>query len=153
LTKPTTFNFIQGDCAACVLPDGRVIFGALNATSTAIWDPVTESWVQSGTAFGTQADTKTGWCNEEGWTLLADGTVMTVNVKVPSGGGLNNAPNTAERYFPAEDIWRPTGTLPNVLALTNVLDTAVTPNVNVAVFEIGPAMLLPDQTLISFGAT
>lgn len=156
LTKPTTFNFIQGDCSACVLPDGRVIFGALNATSTAIWDPVTENWVQSGTGFGTVADTKTGWCNEEGWTLLADGTVMAVNVKVPTTSGgttLNNAPNTAERYFPAEDIWRPTGTLPNVLALTNVLDKAVSPAVNVGVFEIGPAMLLADKTLISFGAT
>lgn len=156
LTKPTAFNFIQGDASGCVLPDGRVIFGALNATSTAIWDPVTESWVQSGTAFGTVADTKTGWCNEEGWTLLADGTVMAVNTKVPTTPGgttLNNTPNTAERYFPAEDIWRPTGTLPSVQTLTTVLDTSVTPNVTVQVFEIGPAMLLPDKTLISFGAT
>ena len=110
LTKPTAFNFVQGDASACVLPDGRVIFGALNATTTAIWDPVTENWVQSGTAFGTSADTKTGWCNEEGWTLLADGTVLAVNTKVPTtpgGSTLNNAPNTAERYFPAEDISRP----------------------------------------------
>ncbi|MEO7085467.1 MAG: kelch repeat-containing protein [Gemmatimonadaceae bacterium] len=156
LTKPAAFNFIQGDCSGCVLPDGRVIFGALNSTQTAIWDPVNGSWVQSGTAFGTIPDTKTGWCNEEGWTLLADGTVMTVNVKVPttSGGStLNNAPNTAERYFPAEDIWRATATLPNVNALTNVLDKGVSPAVNVGVFEIGPAMLLPDKRLISFGAT
>ncbi|HEY6489852.1 MAG: kelch repeat-containing protein [Terracidiphilus sp.] len=156
LTKPTAFNFVQGDASACVLPDGRVIFGALNATTTAIWDPVTENWVQSGTAFGTSADTKTGWCNEEGWTLLADGTVLAVNTKVPTtpgGSTLNNAPNTAERYFPAEDIWRPTGTLPNVQTLTTVLDKSVNPAVNVQVFEIGPAMLLPDKTLISFGAT
>jgi hypothetical protein len=154
LTKPTAFNFIQGDASGCVLPDGRVIFGALNATTTAIWDPVTESWVQSGTGFGTVPDTKTGWCNEEGWTLLADGTVLAVNVKVPttSGGStLNNAPNTAERYFPAEDIWRATGTLPNVNALTNVFDSVTSGNIGV--FEIGPAMLLPDKTMISFGAT
>jgi hypothetical protein len=156
LTKPTAFNYIQGDASACVLPDGRVIFGALNATTTAIWDPVAENWVQSGTAFGTKADTKTGWCNEEGWTLLADGTVMAVNTKVPTtpgGSTLNNAPNTAERYFPDEDIWRPTGTLPNVQTITNVFDSAGTPPGNVQVFEIGPAMLLPDKTLISFGAT
>ena len=154
LTKPTAFNFIQGDASACVLPDGRVIFGALNATSTAIWDPVTESWVQSGTGFGTVADTKVGWCNEEGWTLLSDGTVLAVNVKVPTTSGgttLNNSPNTAERYFPAEDIWRATGTLPNVNALTNVFDSVTSSNVGV--FEIGPAMLLPNKTLISFGAT
>ena len=151
LTKPTAFNFIQGDASACVLPDGRVIFGALNATSSAIWDPVNGSWTQSGTAFGTQADTKIGQCNEEGWTLLADGTVMAVNVKVPSGGGLASSPNSAERYFPAQDIWQATGTMPDVLALTTVFDSVT--HANVGVFEIGPAMLLPDKTLIAFGAT
>ncbi|MGD0870714.1 MAG: hypothetical protein ABSB88_14250 [Bryobacteraceae bacterium] len=152
LDKPAAFNYIQGDASSCVLPDGRVIFGALNATSTAIWDPVSSSWTQSGTAFGTKPDTKVGWCNEETWTLLPDGTVLTVNVKVPqSGGSLASAPTSAERYIPSQDIWISTGALPDVLALTNVFDTVT--STSIGVFEIGPAILLPDKTVIAFGAT
>ncbi len=84
LTKPTAFNYIQGDASACVLPGWACDLWRFERYDDGDLGPGDGELVQSGTAFGTQADTKTGWCNEEGWTLLADGTVMAVNTKVPT---------------------------------------------------------------------
>jgi hypothetical protein len=151
LDKPAAFSNIQGDVPSSVLPDGRVIMGAIFSSANAIWDPGSSSWVQSGTAFGTVGQTKIGICNEEGWTLLADGSVLTVDTKVPLAGGLATSPTSGERYLPSKDIWIATGTLPNVLPLTTVFDSVT--NTQIAVFEIGPAILLPDQSVIAFGAT
>lgn len=152
LDKPASFNFIQGDAASCVLPDGRVLMGAISSSQTAVWDPMNSTWVQAGTAFGTQADTKAGNCNEETWTLLPDGSVLTVDTKTPAAGPFSNAPTSAERYLPATDVWQQTGALPDVLTLTTVFDSVT--STNVGVYEIGPAILLPaNGTVIAFGAT
>ena len=152
LDKPAAFNFIQGDAPSCVLADGRVLFGAIGSSQTAVWDPMNSTWVVAGTAFGTQANTKVGNCNEETWTLLPDGSVLTVEVKTPAGGPFNNAPKSAERYLPATDVWQTTGALPDVLTLTTVFDSVS--NTTISVDEIGPAILLPGNgTVIAFGAT
>jgi hypothetical protein len=152
LDKPAAFNFIQGDAASCVLADGRVLFGAIGSSQTAVWDPMNSTWVQAGTAFGTQANTKVGNCNEETWTLLPDGSVLTVEVKTPAAGPFNNAPKSAERYLPGTDVWQQTGALPDVLTLTTVFDSVS--NTTISVDEIGPAILLPSNgAVIAFGAT
>jgi len=147
--------YIQGDVPASVLADGRVVMGAITDNQNAVWDPANSSWVASGTAFGTQANTKTGDCNEETWTLLPDGSVLTVNTKVPSAGPWSNTPTSAERYLPLTDVWQPTSALPDVLTLTTVSDNSVNPPVvSAGVFEIGPAILLPTNgNVIAFGAT
>ncbi len=152
LDKPAAFNFINGDAPSCVLADGRVLFGAIGSSQTAVWDPMNSTWVQAGTAFGTQANTKVGNCNEETWTLLPDGSVLTVEVKTPATGPFNNAPTSAERYLPGTDVWQQTGALPDVLTLTTVFDSVSNTTINVD--EIGPAILLPGNgTVIAFGAT
>ena len=147
--------YIQGDVPASVLADGRVVMGAITDNQTAVWDPANSSWVAAGTAFGAQANTKTGDCNEETWTLLPDGSVLTVNTKVPSAGPWSNTPTSAERYLPLTDVWQQTNPLPDVLTLTTVSDNSVNPPiVNAGVFEIGPAILLPSNgKVIAFGAT
>jgi hypothetical protein len=146
--------YIQGDASACVLPDGRVLFGAISSNQTAVWDPLNSSWTAAGTAFGTQGNSKFGNCNEETWTLLPDGSVITVNTKAPAaGGGLNNSPTSAERYIPATDLWQQTSALPNVLALTSLTDNATNPPTPAVAYEIGPAILLPSGKFIAFGAT
>lgn len=148
--------YIQGDASACILTDGRVIFGAISSNQTAVWDPVNSSWNAAGTAFGTQSNSKFGNCNEETWTLLPDGSVMTVNTKAPLAGGpngLNNSPTSAERYIPSTDLWQQTTALPDVLALTTATDTSTNPPTPAAAYEIGPAILLPYGKLLAFGAT
>jgi hypothetical protein len=129
LAKPTAFDWIQGDASSCVLPSGKVILGSLNDARTALWDPHANSWREAGTAFGTQPGTKVGRTNEETWTLLHDGTVLTVDTF--------DAPN-AERYLPHEDIWISAGSTPQSL-------------IDAAMDEIGPAILLPDHRVFAIG--
>ena len=143
LSKPAGFEFIKGDASGCVLADGRVLLGDLQTGPpfTALWDPVTETWTQAGTNFGAKADTKQSNCNEETWTLLPDGSVLTVATL--------NAPKS-ERYVPSLDEWVTTGETPSNLVLTTITD----PKKNVVeIFEIGPAILLPDGRLFAIGGT
>lgn len=150
--KPATVSFVASDCSSMVLFDGRILFGSANTGSkqTAIWSPASSTWAIAGTAFGTQANTKQGSCDEESWVLLPDGSVLTVNVYI--GGA--QSPTSAERYIPAQDIWVTTaGALPVTLPLTNVTDTTTTPPTQIGVFEIGPALLRNDGKAICFGGT
>jgi hypothetical protein len=150
LDKPSTVSFVASDCASMVLFDGRILFGSANlgSTQTAIWSPASSTWAVAGTAFGTQANTKQGSCDEESWVLLPDGSVLTVNVYI--GGA--QSPTSAERYIPAQDIWVTTaGALPVTLPLTNVTDNTTSPPTQVQVFEIGPAILRNDGKAICFG--
>jgi len=69
-----------------------VLLGNLNpanpAFRTAIWNPVTDTWTNAGTNFGRlAADTKRNNCNEETWTLLPDGSVLTVSTFNPPASG------------------------------------------------------------------
>jgi len=140
LSKPGTFSYIQGDVAACVLADGRVLMGALSTPQTAIWNPAYNTWTAAGTGAA-----KTVTPNEETWTLLPDGSVLTVDVF--------SAGNAAERYIPATDAWGPAGPgAPPNLALPQV--TSPNPLIGTRpVNEIGPAVLLPNGTVFAIGAT
>src|SRR5262249_20303909 len=69
--------------------------------------------------------------SEETWTLLPDGSVLTVEC--------SNHPQ-AEKYLPAQNQWVSAGTLPVDL-------------VQASSIEIGPALLLPDGRVFCTGAT
>jgi Kelch motif len=145
LNKPSSFSLIQGDASGAVLADGRVLLGNLNpanpAFRTAIWDPVTDTWTNAGTNFGRlAADTKQNNCNEETWTLLPDGSVLTVSTFNPPA---------SERYLPVVDEWVTAGKTPAQLPITTIVDPQVR---KVSVFEIGPAILLPDRQVFAIGA-
>ncbi|MEP6715675.1 MAG: kelch repeat-containing protein, partial [Terriglobia bacterium] len=138
LTKPTPqFDFIIGDAPSCVLADGRVLFGGIFNTQTAIWDPAASLWIQAGRGFNPAgADTKTSSSSEETWTLLPDGSVLTVNVANP---------NNTQRYVPAQDMWVNAGQTPQNLVVQSIN------GVNVS--EIGPALLMNDGRVIAIGGT
>jgi hypothetical protein len=153
LLKPSPqFDFIQGDACGCILSDGRVLLGAIFSNRTAIWDPsnnTANAWQEAGKAFNTLAlPTKQGVCDEETWSLLPDGTVLTVDI---------SATPVAEKYNPATDTWIPADhtvpTLTTNLALPNLLNTTVNPPVTINIGEIGPAILLPNGHLFFIGAT
>jgi hypothetical protein len=115
-----------GDAPGCVLPDGRVLLGSIEGNAPAIYDPVANSWVNSG-ANGNKNDSS----SEETWTLLSNGTVLVAEC--------TNHPN-AERYLPAEDQWLNDGPTKTDL-------------VEASSIEIGPAILLPDGRVFALGAT
>ena len=126
-----------------------MLLGALTSNRSAIWDPAVDTWTEAGLAFGTLGSpTKVGTIDEETWSLLPDGTVLTVDI---------SSPPFAEKYVPVIDTWvvadKTPATLTHPLALLNLLDTTVKPPVPVNIGEIGPAILLPDGRLFFIGAT
>jgi hypothetical protein len=131
LAKPATFDWIHGDISSCVLPDGKVLLGCIDDSRNAIWNPHDDSWRESGTAFGTENQTKSGRTNEETWTLLRDGTVVTVEVFNPPA---------AEKYLPHKDVWVSAAATPRSL-----IDTVME--------EIGPAILLTDGRVFAIGGS
>jgi len=144
LSKPAFFSWVQGDAISCILQDGRVIFGSLSTNQSAIWDPAIDTWTEAGTAFGTLLPTKFGNSDEETWSLLPDGTVLTVAI---------TSPPYSEKYVPETDTWVAANPMPVELALLSLPDTTVSPPVSVNIGEIGPAILLPDGRLFFIGAT
>jgi hypothetical protein len=136
LEPEPAFNYIAGDTSCCSLADGRIIFGSYMDNRSAIYDPTTETWKEAGlTATGGQSRTED--CNEETWTLLPDGSVLTVCTFL---GGPGTA-NAALRYAPNADLWVSAGQTPTPLNTGNESH------------EMGPALLLPDGTIFAIGAT
>lgn len=118
---PAGWNNI-GDCPGCVLPDGRWFVGRVGSLNTAIYDPVAGTWAA--------AANKISNVSEEGWTLLPDGSLLSVDA--------TNPPN-AEKYLPSSNQWVAAGATPQVL-----VD---------GIREIGGQVLLPDGRVFVIGAT
>ena len=122
-----------GDAPSAVLPDGRFMLGAGIAygpsgapqanTAEALFDASKLSWSATGAG-------KTGDNGEEGWTLLPNGRLLTVDV-----GG---APNT-EMFNPATAAWQSAGSTP-----VGLVDHRG---------ELGPAVLMPDGRVLATGGT
>jgi hypothetical protein len=117
-----------GDAPSCVLPDGKVILGNINNTSTAIFDPATDTWAAG--------PNKHDPSSEETWTLLPGNAVLAAEVM--------GHPN-AEKYLVASNEWVNAASTPPGHDL--VLSV---PGVSI---EIGPAILLPDRRVFAIGAT
>ena len=114
-----------GDCQTCVSPDGHFIIANPYDTRMASLDPTTMAWTAlAGTGKADRFD-------EEGWALLPDGSILTVDAL--------NAPNT-ERYSMTLDQWQWAGTTPQSLE-------------DPGSQELGPMVLRPDGTLFAAGAT
>ncbi|MHB8722021.1 MAG: Kelch repeat-containing protein [Steroidobacteraceae bacterium] len=154
IAPPPGVAFI-GDSPSAVLPDGSFIFGAKLGRDMWRLDPVSLSWT-SVPAAGKADDFA-----EEGWTLLPDGELFTIDV---------GDPPHAEHYDPAAGQWYGDGSTPT--ALTSPSDTpggitygpapvqvvggvSYGPGPAGVYFppgEIGPALLLPDGRVFAAGA-
>jgi hypothetical protein len=114
-----------GDAQSVVMPDGKFMIGNPFDTRMAILDPTTMTWTAlNGTSKADRFD-------EEGFTLMPDGTILTLDA-------IQN-PNT-EKYIPWLDTWLSAGATPQTL-------------VNAASQEMGPTVLLPNGKVVAFGAT
>ncbi|MFD7013193.1 kelch repeat-containing protein [Streptomyces sp. NPDC059928] len=112
-----------GDAPACLLANGRWLVGSNSDARTALYDPDRNVWTATGN--------KASMSDEETWTLLPDGSVVTVSC--------SNHPN-AERYIPASGSWISAGATPVDL-------------VQGSSDEIGPALLMPNGHVLGVGAT
>ena len=141
LGHPKGWGWI-GDSPSSVLPDGRVLVGDKLHKSDAALDPKTLKWATLSDAG------KHDFNAEEGWTLLPDGTILTMDVK--------KDPNS-EIYDPIGEKWKTAGSTGVDLAShwysggclqygPKPKDCYKPPG------EIGPAMLRPDGTVFATGS-
>jgi hypothetical protein len=131
LAAPTGWTTV-GDAQAIVLPNGHLMQANCCTTEEAILtitNGVT-SWAATGTG-------KSDWNDEEGWTMLPGGNILTVDTYV-SGGCCALG---YQIYSPTTGAW----TTPSNTTVVNLVD----PNS----LELGPAPLLPNGTVFGAGAT
>jgi len=140
LPAPSSWPFI-GDSPSVVLPNGYYLVGNKLAKSMAALNPKTLKWTvlpETG---------KSDFNAEEGWTLLADGSILTADVK--------NAPNS-ERLSPATRAWSTAGsTIVDLHSPSPFGCLQFGPNGKYCYYppgEIGPAILRPDGTVFATGS-
>jgi hypothetical protein len=109
-----------GDAPGIVLATGQFMLGNCCTSQDALLDPKTLTWTSTG-------DLTSLYTNEEGWTLLPDGSVLTANAWNPP---------QSQRYVDGK--WISAGS--TIVNLT-------------AGAEIGPQLLRPDGSVIAFGAS
>ncbi len=112
-----------GDGPGVVLPDGTFMLGSCCTSQQALLDAKTLTWTTTGT---NKADSNA----EEGWTLLPNGKVLTLD--------LNNTDYYAyEVYDPATGAWTKAD-MPAVVG-------------DMSNHEIGPSVLRPNGTVTATG--
>jgi hypothetical protein len=130
-----------GDAQSAVLADGTFMLAsccAINPPADIRLDPRTLSWKNTGAPrFGN------GYQDEQGYELLPNGDVLTVDIwtNFNFATQTGTAASNAERYNPSAGVWSRAGTTPMSLP-----DPVQCGN-----FEIGPAVLRGDGTVVAFG--
>lgn len=127
-----------GDSSSVILADGTFMLADKMSHQAALLDLKTLTWTETGTR--TKADLN----DEEGWTLLPDGTVLTADCYTDFAFGLIPTypanPTNSEIYNPRTGQWTSAGSTINSLTDPNV-------------FEMGPAMLRPNGTVFILGSS
>src|SRR6478609_273429 len=120
IAPPPGFSMI-GDAASAVLPNGTFMLGDCCSSSQHLLNASNLTWTTTGSG-------KSDSNGEEGWTLLPNGKVLTIDT--------SNILNT-ETYNPSTGTWSSAGSTPVSL---------------ISGGEIGPAVLRPDGTVFAAGA-
>ncbi|MCE9562204.1 MAG: FG-GAP-like repeat-containing protein [Planctomycetes bacterium] len=121
-----------GDDPTILLPDGRILAGYISGPETYLYNPATNTWSQTGTKL------RNDQSDEETWTLLADGSVLSYDIFASISDGTFGH---AQRYIPATGKWVDAGNPPVDLSSNATGD------------EFGGALLLPDGRVLEIGAT
>lgn len=123
LAPPPGWNNI-GDAQSTVLSDGTFLLAYPFDTRIAVLDPASLTYTNLNPPKDDRND-------EEGWTLLPDGSVLTVDAI---------AAPLSQRYIPSLNQWVSAGS-----TLVRLEDPGSE--------ELGPAVLRPDGTVFATGAT
>jgi hypothetical protein len=126
-----------GDAASIVLSDGTFMVQDKMSRQAAVLNLKTLTWTEVGTP------TKSDLNDEEGWTLLPNGKVLTVDCYTDFAFGLIPSypadPTNSELFDPATHTWVSAGSTINTLT-------------DPVLFEMGPAILRPDGTVFAVGS-
>ena len=144
-TPPTKSNI--GDAQSVVLSDGTWMLAqccaiAFGNSTFPVYYTFNESTL-SFTTKSTSSDGKNDDFDEEGWTLLPNGTFLTVDAYTSNTvlTGTNS-----ETYNSSTNSWTTAGSTINQL-----WDSGC--NTGTGSFEVGPAVLRPDGTVFATGAS
>jgi hypothetical protein len=121
VSAPSGWNSI-GDAPSAVLASGTFMLGDSLSARQALFNAAQLSWSPTGTG-------KLDGNNEEGWTLLPNGKLLTVDVTAPQ----------SELYDPATGSWTSAGS--TIVTLVG------------AGSEIGPAVLMPNGVVFAVGGS
>ncbi len=130
-----------GDLPSAVLPNGDFILGDKLNKKDAELDPKTMKWTEL------DSKGKNDFNAEEGWTLMPDGSIVTVDVK--------DNPQS-EEYLPAKGKWVSLGSTVANLQGPPCCGCINYPPKNKCYYppgETGPALLMPNGTVFATGAT
>lgn len=120
-----------GDAPGTVLANGTFMIGGHATTQQALFNRANLTWTITGSG---KADIN----SEEGWTLLPNGDVLTVDCNNP--GNLTNS----ELFQPISGSW--------VSAKSTIVKLDDTHANNSGSHEMGPQVLRPSGGVIAFGA-
>jgi hypothetical protein len=140
---PGVYGQTIGDASSVVLADGTYMLADCCTPQSALLDPKTLTWTATGKD---KFDTN----NEEGWTLLASGKVLTVDAYVPTDTFTTYVPNgtNSELYDPRTGSWMSAGS-----TKVQLWDSgAACGGESVGTFEVGPAVLRADGTVFYTGS-
>jgi hypothetical protein len=118
-----------GDAPGAVLANGKFMLGASGYSTTtaqAILKAGTLTWTATGAG-------KADGNGEEGWSLLPNGDLLTVDADNKT------SPRNTELYNPSTGRWSSAGVTPKALADTDG--------------EVGPQLLRPNGTVFAVGAS
>jgi hypothetical protein len=138
-----------GDGQSVVLANGKFMVAnccdpkppATGPFLSALFNAGNLTWTRTGSQKADKYD-------EESWTLLPDGTVLTVDAYTTDVAGKGCGLNT-ERYDPSTGAWSSAG---NVPAQLGDCDSASAEN-GYPSHEIGPQVLMYNGKVIAFGGT
>jgi len=125
-----------GDAQSAVLANGTFMQSSCCTKQAALLDPATLTWTNTGAG-------KFDVYDEEGWTLLPSGQLLTVDAYVfqYDASGTNS-----ELYTPSTGTWASAGSTVVQLWDSHCGDASR------ASFEVGPAVLRPDKTVFAMGS-
>ncbi len=132
LTAPPTWSSV-GDAQSIILPNGKMMLANCCTNQQAILTLTgsTASWASTGAGKFDEND-------EEGWIMLPNGTILTVDAYV---GQSTCCKLGYQIYDPSTGKW----TTPSNNTVVNLVDPGS--------LELGPAPLLPNGTIFASGAT
>jgi hypothetical protein len=124
-----------GDAQSVILPNGTYMQANCCTKQQALFNPTNLTWTPTGSG-------KFDINDEEGWTLLPNGKLLTVDAYVfqYDATGTNS-----EIYNPAKGAWTSAGS-----TIAQLWDSCG--GADAASYEVGPAVLRPDGTVLATGA-
>lgn len=130
-----------GDAQSVVLANGTYMQADCCTMQAALLDAQTLTWTPTGTG-------KFDIYDEEGFTLLPSGKVLTVDAYVPIGIPYEPTGTNSEIYDPNTGSWSSAGS-----TIVQLWDSAAAcGGERFGTFELGPGVLRPDGTVFYTGA-